>query len=624
VPSPPADLGGPRPVYRRQHRTANSEDAPLLASPTCYPPALVVTPPDTANVMPAAAAGASDGAAAAAGSASNEATSPARQQPAILPPISPPGSPTGADSCDESIQRLGLSPAPDSIDGTPVDPLASSTDADPHHTRAAAARPADGSRGRRHSSQKRRWTPFSRRSSAVAPVGGHPEGDQRESAASVEIRQLRAEVATLRDILERREAAQQPPRGRGESWVQEQAEILEPAGQHIRTLTERLTELDREVQEAKKIRLKTEIIGVLVLLSYLVIGAVFYTQYEGWSWAFALYFCVVVATTVGYGDQGAIQTDGGMLFTCCFVFFGVALVLGLGTYLVLQVLADRSNRRLAVERNQTRQQRRHSASEPGGFDHSSGILQSALSEADHKNVHFLNSLKMPAILMLSAWAVWILFFTLYPGENLTFVEALYMTIVTGTTVGFGDYSPETEAGRAFATPWLIVIVVLTTTFLGRVAEGIIPQPDDFRLNNVMLEGPKAILELCDTDGDGDVEYYEWFECLCLATGKVDAAFIKTAREHFDCLEGTGDGKITQQDVDIQEELYNRWRLENDAIASGQTETESHSTLVRAMGMAWIAITRNKKRSAVTAFSGTSSIVDLAAVSEEDETKHEPV
>jgi hypothetical protein len=174
------------------------------------------------------------------------------------------------------------------------------------------------------------------------------------------------------------------------------------------------------------------------------------------------------------------------------------------------MLADRRNRVLARERAENRKMRENRTSFVGTLMHSDGILQSALTDASDANVSFLKSLIMPVSLMLMSWVIWIVFFMFYEGEELTFVEAFYLVIISGTTVGFGDISPQTEGGQYFATAWLLVIVVLTTTFLGRVAEYVIPQPDDFRLNDVMLEGPQSVLELCDTDGDGDVEYYEWY------------------------------------------------------------------------------------------------------------------
>lgn len=46
-------------------------------------------------------------------------------------------------------------------------------------------------------------------------------------------------------------------------------------------------------------------------------------------------------------------------------------------------------------------------------------------------------------------------------DHLTWIEALYWVVVTGTTVGFGDYSAETDDARLFAAFYLPFIVVFT-------------------------------------------------------------------------------------------------------------------------------------------------------------------
>ena len=66
----------------------------------------------------------------------------------------------------------------------------------------------------------------------------------------------------------------------------------------------------------------------LAVAAYFLMGLLFYTQHEKWSFTDAVYFCIVTVTTVGYGDQGSFypdgdgsitDDDGAMLFTAFFV-----------------------------------------------------------------------------------------------------------------------------------------------------------------------------------------------------------------------------------------------------------------------------------------------------------------
>merc|ERR1719329_2002982 len=50
---------------------------------------------------------------------------------------------------------------------------------------------------------------------------------------------------------------------------------------------------------------------------------------------------------------------------------------------------------------------------------------------------------------------WILFFHLYPGEGKTWFQAIYMSVITLSTVGFGAFTPNTTGGMIFASFWMI-------------------------------------------------------------------------------------------------------------------------------------------------------------------------
>jgi len=49
----------------------------------------------------------------------------------------------------------------------------------------------------------------------------------------------------------------------------------------------------------------------------------------------------------------------------------------------------------------------------------------------------------------------VLFFHYYPGEEKTWQEATYMSVITLSTVGFGVFTATTEAGKAFAAFWML-------------------------------------------------------------------------------------------------------------------------------------------------------------------------
>jgi voltage-gated potassium channel len=59
------------------------------------------------------------------------------------------------------------------------------------------------------------------------------------------------------------------------------------------------------------------------------------------------------------------------------------------------------------------------------------------------------------------------FYTLV--EGLRVVDALYFSVVTLTTVGYGDFAPETDAGKLFTAVYVLVGIGILLTFVTTIA-----------------------------------------------------------------------------------------------------------------------------------------------------------
>jgi len=53
-------------------------------------------------------------------------------------------------------------------------------------------------------------------------------------------------------------------------------------------------------------------------------------------------------------------------------------------------------------------------------------------------------------------------------EDLRFVDAMYMSVITMTTVGYGDFSPQSQGGRVFAIFWILFGVLAVTRAISDV------------------------------------------------------------------------------------------------------------------------------------------------------------
>ena len=93
---------------------------------------------------------------------------------------------------------------------------------------------------------------------------------------------------------------------------------------------------------------------LLLALSLLIVGTVFYMLVEGWSVVDSVYFCTMSLATVGYGDV-VPHTDAGKIFTVVYVLSGIGILVSLFTTLTARTLAIQAEVRRArlAEREQS-------------------------------------------------------------------------------------------------------------------------------------------------------------------------------------------------------------------------------------------------------------------------------
>ncbi|MDJ0768981.1 MAG: potassium channel family protein [Ilumatobacter sp.] len=58
-------------------------------------------------------------------------------------------------------------------------------------------------------------------------------------------------------------------------------------------------------------------------------------------------------------------------------------------------------------------------------------------------------------------------------EDLSWIDSFYFTIVTLTTVGYGDFTPETTAGKLFTMAYLLIGIGIVVALAGEVASHLI-------------------------------------------------------------------------------------------------------------------------------------------------------
>lgn len=241
----------------------------------------------------------------------------------------------------------------------------------------------------------------------------------------------------------------------------------------------------------------TIFLAIIALGIYLLVGLLSFSlldiELEGSatsSLVDALYFAIVTMTTVGYGDL-VPRTAASKLFTCAFVFTGFGLVgvlvSGAANYLV------EKQEMLLVQKIYLRHKRK---------EHKKQKEELAVEDEKHVVaahwkmfiagcavvVHFI-----AGILALMCW------------EGLNFIDAFYVVCVTVTTLGYGDRSFLTQAGRIFAIIWILSSTVCVAQFFLYLAESRTEERQrDIASWALHRPTTPSDLEAADMDGDGVV------------------------------------------------------------------------------------------------------------------------
>jgi hypothetical protein len=187
--------------------------------------------------------------------------------------------------------------------------------------------------------------------------------------------------------------------------------------------------------------LRTHWFGItktLIFISYYAVGIAYYSQAEGWEVVDCIYFTTVTVSTVGYGFFHP-SNDDTRLFTVFFIIYGLFFVLPIANIFAVNYGVKLQNRVLATMKQWS-------------------IINDNQWLVQHFNRGALSILMIVLCLVLGV--------VVYSAnEGWTFVTALYFTVVTMTTVGYGDITPQKESSRWFGIFFILLCILVFATAL---------------------------------------------------------------------------------------------------------------------------------------------------------------
>lgn len=305
--------------------------------------------------------------------------------------------------------------------------------------------------------------------------------------------------------------------------------------------------------------LKSNLVALGLVLSYVGVSILVFHFVEEWSVVDCVYYAMVIVTTVGYGDVVPVTT-AGKAFTIFFAFYGICTIgVALGQLASWFLQRQRHVTKMATQKllnNVENAAATASKTSPfqdkidgmGGKSHKRNQaktcwkrFQGSLPSWARKIFSDSNKALVHAFVPIVASILGGLIVGVIEGWPV--LDCFYYTLITITTVGFGDLSPKSEGARIYAIFYLPLAVVT-------VAHGIGSILNELSARSVMKTkiSMKELLDM-DADGDGKVSQLEYLSYMLVKLNKADQDDIDGIIAQFHKLDRDGSGELDRDDLE---------------------------------------------------------------------------
>jgi hypothetical protein len=293
---------------------------------------------------------------------------------------------------------------------------------------------------------------------------------------------------------------------------------------------------------------------------YIFLGIVFYSFILDTKLGIleSVYFSMSIFLTVGYGDISPGTSNAGMVFTVFFAVYGIIIIgifLGVaGDYAVgrlqnryEQIEGAARNKYLKTIDAKAAGDEAVEVEYEDDYDTKDPIYK-CLNRFDPFLADLFVIAKDQQFLM---YTIFILGIPIGWKEGWSIFEGFYWLTITGTTIGFGDLTPQSEFSKIYCIVYIPVTVFLVGYFLGNVADLYVEKRNDGAeekfLNKALTE---SSLETMDTDNDNKVTKIEFLTYMLKTLGKVDQSELDYILSIFEKLDKDGSGTLTKEDISI--------------------------------------------------------------------------
>ena len=247
---------------------------------------------------------------------------------------------------------------------------------------------------------------------------------------------------------------------------------------------------------------RTLMLQTISFMVYMVGGAGVYAKIEGWMFLDALYFTNYTLLTVGIGDYAPSTHVGrGLLFPYA---IGGIVILGLVVGSIRSLVLERGKKKLGsrmVEKK--RELKLQRLLEKGKEDKLKPVASEQMAqevgmserERREEEFNFMRKIQQEAatrqkwtalLISGSAWFfLWfigaLVFYFAEHEQQWSYFQSLYFSYTTLLTIGYGDYKPFSNSGKAFFVLWSLLAVPTLTILISNMGDTVVKGIRDLTL-----------------------------------------------------------------------------------------------------------------------------------------------
>ena len=280
------------------------------------------------------------------------------------------------------------------------------------------------------------------------------------------------------------------------------------------------------------------VIALGIIVSHILFSTLSCSALFGWGYVDALYFTVVTFTTVGYGDITP-KTDLERAFGIIYMLFSISIV-GFAMGIFFSELT-------ATEDERIEKLRRAIVDDDSWKDDSKGRRRLVATNPNSRVLYDALAILVTILVFGTSIAKW---------EGLSWVDGIYFSIVSATTIGYGDVHPTSNSGKLATS----IFLLLGCSMLGWATTHVARIPFSYRRERKQMQVLRRYGRVLDHDelkdftkGCRNPQYCtkaEFTLRMLQALKMVDPGNVEMCERRFDSLDLTSDGRLSTKELSL--------------------------------------------------------------------------